>query len=144
MVGLSFSERNEGDNNDQNTHQLFPGWAVTQIFTDGNAKPIDPDNVVLENDKATVTLNPNGDIALANPKVKIQALVDGNVQVSNGAGNLVMDPSGLVTVNGAKITPDGRIITAKGIDVDDFFEKYSRHTHGGVESGGDNTNAPNN
>ncbi len=143
VVGLSFSERNEGDNNDQNTHQLFPGWAVTQIFTDGNAKPIDPDNVVLENDKSSATLKPNGDIGLANPKVKINALANGNVQVSNGAGNLAMDPSGLVTVNGAKITPDGRIITAKGIDVDDFFEKYSRHTHGGVERGGSNTNGPN-
>lgn len=144
VVGLSFSERNEGDNNDQTTHQLFAGWAVTQIFTDGNAKAIDPDNVVLENDKSNMTLKPNGDIGLSNPKVKIQARADGNIEVSNGAGNLAMDPSGMVTVNGARITPAGRIITANGVDLDDFYQKYQSHFHGGVERGGSNSNGPSN
>lgn len=143
VVGLSFSERNEGDNNDQNTHQLFAGWAVTQIFTEGNAKAIDPNNVVLENDKAIVTLKPNGDTSLKNPKVSVEALADGNVKISNGSGNFVMDPSGLVTVNGAQITPAGRVITKNGIDLDSFYQEYTSHTHGGVERGGSNTNPPN-
>lgn len=143
IVGLSFSERNEGDNNDQNTHQLFAGWAVTQIFTDDNSKAIHPDNVVLENDKAILTLKPNGDASLANQKVSVEALADGNVKVNNGAGSFVMDPSGMVTVNGARITPAGRIITKNGIDLDDFYQEYSSHTHGGVERGGSNTNPPN-
>lgn len=142
IVGLSFSERNEDDNTDTTTHQLFAGWAVTQIFTSGNAKPIDPENVVLENDKATVTLKPVGDVSLKNPKVSVEALADGNVKVSNGPGNLSMDPSGMVTVNGTKITPEGRVITAKGVDLDDFFEKYTRHVHGGVENGRGQTDRP--
>lgn len=160
VVGLSFSERNEGDNNDQNTHQLFAGWAVTQIFTDGNSKAIHPDNVVLENDKAIITLKPNGDTSLQNPKVTVEALADGNVKISNGTGEFTMSPSGEIKggnkggsftlqssgqlmCNGARITTSGRIITANGVDMDDFYQKYMSHTHGGVERGGDNTNPPN-
>lgn len=160
VVGLSFSERNEGDNNDQNTHQLFPGWAVTQIFTDGNAKPIDPDNVVLENDKAIITLKPNGDTSVKNPVVSIEALADGNVKISNGTGEFSMSPSGEIKggnnggaftlqpsgqlmCNGAKITTSGRMVTANGVDMDDFYQEYKRHTHGGVDRGDSNTNVPN-
>lgn len=160
VVGLSFSERNEGDNNDQNTHQLFAGWAVTQIFTDGNSKAIHPDNVVLENDKAIITLKPNGDTSIQNPKVTVEALADGNVKISNGTGEFTMSPSGEIKggnkggsftlqpsgqlmCNGARITTSGRIITANGVDMDDFYQKYLSHTHGGVERGGDNTNPPN-
>nr|DAO34757.1 MAG TPA: baseplate protein [Caudoviricetes sp.] len=146
VVGLSFSERNEGDNTDQNTHQLFAGWAVTQIFTEGNAKAIDPENVVLENDKSIVTLKPNGDTSLKNPRVSVEALADGNVKINNGPGSFAMDPSGMVTVNGAKITPAGRIITADGVDLDDFFAYFKRHTHFYTwtdGSGSNNTNAPN-
>lgn len=142
MVGLSFSERNESDNNDQNTHQLFPGWAVTQIFSDGNAKPIDPENVVLENDKGSVVLKPNGDMSLKNPKVTIEMKADGSVKVSNGPGNLSIDPSGEITANGAKITTSGRMVTANGVDLDAFFDKYERHVHGGVDRGNSKTDAP--
>lgn len=142
IVGLSFSERNENNNLDKTTHQMFPGWAVTEIFTSGNAKPIDPDNVVLENDKASSTLKPNGDMSMKNPAVTVEALADGNVKISNGPGNWSMDPSGMVTVNGTRITPEGRVITAKGVDLDDFFEKYSKHIHGGVENGPGSTQPP--
>lgn len=160
FVGLAFSERNEDDNKDGTTHQLFAGWAVTQIFTNGNAKPIDPDNVVLENDKSIVTLKPNGDTVLANPKVTITSLADGNVKITNGTGTFTMSPSGEIggqngggafkleasgqlLCNGARITTNGRIVTAQGVDMDDFYREYLDHTHGGVERGGGNTNPPN-
>lgn len=160
FVGLSFSERNESDNTDVTTHQLWGGWAVTQIFTDGNAKAIDPENVVLENDKGSMTLKPNGDTSLVNPKVTIESLADGNVKVTNGTGTLLMSPSGEIKgsnggggftlessgqllVNGAKITTSGRIITANGVDMDDFYQQYLQHTHGGVDRGDSNTDRPN-
>lgn len=159
FVGLSFSERNEGDNNDQNTHQLFAGWAVTQIFTDGNSKAIDPENVVLENDKAILTQRPNGDTLIENPGVDVQYLADGNVKIDNGSGSLTISPSGEIggkngagsfkldssgalLCNGAKITPTGRIITSEGVDLDDFYNWVISHTHGGVERGDGNTNPP--
>lgn len=142
IVGLSFSERNEGNNSDVNTHELFPGWAVTEIFAEKNAKPIDPDNVVLENDQSSLTLKPNGDIGMANPKVKFQAQADGNVQFSNGAGTFEMAPSGEITANGAKISPDGKVTTAGGVDLDDFYKEYKDHVHGGVERGNAKSSGP--
>lgn len=159
-VGLAFSERNEDNNKDVTTHQLFAGWAVTQIFTSGNSKAIDPDNVVLENDKAILTMKPNGDTVLANPMVTITSLADGNVKITNGTGTFTMspsgeiggqngggafklEPSGQLMCNGAKITPSGRIVTAQGVDMDDFYREYTQHLHGGVERGNSNTNPPN-
>lgn len=143
MVGLSFSERNENDNKDQNTHQLFAGWAVTQIFSDGNAKPIDPENVVLENDKGSVVIKPNGDMSIKNEKVNIEVKADGSVKVSNGPGTLTMESSGQINANGAKITTSGRMITGNGVDLDDFFNRYESHVHGGVERGNGRTDRPN-
>lgn len=135
VVGLAFSERNEDDNTDQNTHQLFAGWAVTQIFTEGNAKPIDPENVVLENDKGSVVLKPTGDISLKNPKLTAEYLANGSVTIQNGAGKIAMDPSGMIDANGAKITPQGKIITAAGVDLDHFYQVFLNHPHSGVQSG---------
>lgn len=155
-VGVTFSERNEDDNSDMQTHGMFPGWAVTQVFTDANAKPIDPDNVVLENDKAIVTLKPNGDMVMSNPKVTIESLANGNVKITNGTGTFTispsgeikgtngpgsfsLDPSGQMNINGAKVTTSGNMITAGGVDLEDFYRDYLAHRHTGVESGPDIT-----
>lgn len=125
IVGLAFSERNEGDNTDVNTHQLFPGWAVTQIFTDGNRQDVDPTNVVLKNDKAVMVLMP-----------------DGTLTFNNGSTSITAEPGGRVLVNGAQITAAGDVITKRGISLDDFYDKYVAHVHGGVENGGGNTSGP--
>lgn len=122
MVGLSFSERNEDDVMDLNTHQLFAGWAVTEIFTDGNRKPIHPDYVELENDKGKMSLRPDGTMTYVNPAVNVEA-----------------KPNGQVFVNGLQITPDGNLITKRGVNLNDFYDKYVSHTHPGVRAGGDST-----
>lgn len=154
VVGLSFSERNENDISDMTTHGMFAGWAVTQIFTEGNAKPIHPENVVLENDKAIQTLKPNGDVTITNPKVNIEALANGDVKITNGSGTLVISPSGEIkgnngsgsftletsgqfNVNGARVTPSGNVITAGGVDLEAFYQDYLVHIHSGVRSGPD-------
>ena len=140
MVGLAFSERNEDDNTDEATHELWGGWATTHGM--GTGRPIDPDNVVLENDKAIITLKPSGDMSLVNPVVTIESLANGNFKISNGPGTVILDPSGGLTVNGAKITPAGRMITAQGVDLDDFFNEYRAHFHRGVERGDSQTDGP--
>ena len=38
------------------------------------------------------------------------------------------------------ITPEGRMITAAGVDLDDFYAEYKRHTHGCPHGG--NTSTP--
>jgi len=138
MVGLAFSERNEDDNTDTGTHEMSPGWATTH----GLGRAIDPENVVLANDKGSIVIKPAGDISLKNPKVTAEILSDGNVSIDNGAGKLSMDPSGMIGANGAKITPAGKIITAAGVDLDDFYQWYIQHVHDGVERGDASTNKP--
>lgn len=130
-VGLAFSERNEDDNTDTGTHEMSPGWAATH----GKGKEIDPENVILQNDKASQTLKPGGDILFENELVKVELLPSGDVKISNGPGNFEMQKSGDVLVNGAKITKDGKMITAQGIDIDVFWKVFSDHVHGGVQNG---------
>jgi hypothetical protein len=155
-VGLTFSERNEDDNTDSTTHQLFPGWAVSQIFTSGNRKSIDPDKVVLENDKVKFSMSPEGDYVLETPKGVLKVMADGTfdfgngaatvnvstsgqVNIGNGNGGIILYPSGESKFNGGTITKDGNFITKNGVDLDDFYADYVQHRHGGVETGGGQT-----
>lgn len=117
-VGLSFSERNENDSSDVTTHGLFPAFAVTQIFSDANAKPIHPDNVVLENDKAKIEMTPDGDITVTTPKGTfvidkagllsfkndtgtLTVKQDGEFSFGNGAATVVVTPGGQVNIGNA-------------------------------------------
>lgn len=113
IVGLSFSERNENDNSDLNTHQLFAGWAVTEIFAEGNAKPIHPDNVVLENDKIKQEMTPDGTITTTTPKGTLIVDKDGTFSFKNSTGNLqVLDDGTYTFGNGAatvNVTPTGQV-----------------------------------
>lgn len=122
IVGIAFSERNENDTSDVTTHGLFPGWSVTEIFTPGNTRPIDPNNVVLENEKAIFTLKP-----------------DGTHVITSGKAVVTVEPGGNVVANGATITEDGDVITSDGISLREFWNDYIAHKHGGVERGGAQT-----
>ncbi|UZZ63931.1 hypothetical protein A71_125 [Escherichia phage A7_1] len=137
LVGVAFSERNESDFKDVNTHQLFPGWAVTQIFTEGNGKAAHPDNVVLENDKGVMTLMPDGTMTFQNPAANLKIEQSGKMTFSNGPANIEVMESGMVRVNGCTITTSGNVITASGVDLEDFYADYLNHRHSGVERGGD-------
>lgn len=156
IVGLSFSERNENDTGDRNTHQLFAGWAVTEIFTEGNAKAIHPDNVELENDKVKFSMSPDGDYILTTPKGSLKVMKDGTFSGGNDAGSVTITPEGQITAgnanggltifadgeskfNGGTITKDGNFITKQGVDLNAFWQDYINHVHGGVQTGGGQT-----
>ena len=140
IVGLTFSERNENDNSDEQTHGLFAGWAITSVHSDGNAMPIDPENVELWNDQVHFTMTPSGDFTLTTPNGTLKVDSAGEFTFTNGAATMVAQTSGNVVVNGAKITPEGRMITAAGVDLDDFYAEYKRHTHNCPHGG--NTSTP--
>lgn len=129
IVGLSFSERNENDANDKTTHGMFAGWAVTSIHTDGNAVAIDPNNVELWNDKVHISMTPEGDMTIQGPVGTMKIDKTGQMTFSNGAANFAAKVDGNIEMNGAKITPDGNLITAKGVNMNDFYEHYMTHTH---------------
>lgn len=146
IVGLSFSERNENDNNDQTTHNMFPGWAIIGVHSDGNAMAIDPNNVELWNDNVHFSMTPEGDFSLETPVGKLDVDKAGNFKFENGAANLVAETGGTIRMNGAQVTPDGNIITARGVNINDFYDYVMRHTHHYTwtdGSGQSNTDAPN-
>lgn len=146
IVGLSFSERNEGDKSDMSTHGLFPGWAITEIFSDGNATPIDPENVELWNDKVHFSMTPGGDYTLETPGGMMKIDSSGVWSFSNGTAKFTAGADGSFDVNGAKVTPDGNIITKSGTDLDKLNAWFERHGHNYNWTDGDGesvTKAPN-
>lgn len=88
---------------------------------------------VLENENATVTLAPNGDITVDGAAITINGdsiTVNGPTTI-NGATSIV----GATDINGATISTGGEITTAGGIDLD-------THVHGGVTPGTGTTSTP--
>lgn len=104
---------------------LFPIGIIPCISVAGNAKSISNEDVLLENDKAKMTLKP-----------------DGTMQYNNGSANIVAQPDGNVKVNNLTITPDGNVITASGVNLNDFYQRFLNHVHSGVQSGNSNTGRP--
>lgn len=146
IVGLTFSERNEGDSNDTTTHGMFPGWAIIGVHSDGNTMPIHPDNVELWNDKVHFSMTPDGDFTLEGPVGNLKVDKSGVFEFTNGAATLSAKADGFIEMNGAKITPDGNLITAKGVNMNDFYEWFIRHVHHYTwtdGSGQGNTDEPN-
>lgn len=129
VVGLSFSERNEGNNNDTTTHGLFPGWSIIGVHSDGNTMAIHPENVELWNDNVHFSMTPEGDFSLLTPAGSLIVDKEGQFRFENAAAKISADPSGLVNINGAQVTQAGRIITAAGVDLDDLNDKFNRHFH---------------
>lgn len=113
MVGLAFSERNENSNTDLSTHGLFAGYAVTEIFSDGNAKAIDPNNVVLENDKFKQEMTPDGTMTITTPKGTLVVDKDGTFSFKNSTGNLQVLDDGTYTFGNraatVNVTPTGQV-----------------------------------
>lgn len=129
IVGLQFSERNENNNDDQQTHGLFPGWAITSVHSDGNPMPINPDNVELWNDKVHIKMTPSGDFELQTPGGTLRCDRNGEFSFNNSAASIMAGVDGNVRINGATIDPSGRIITAAGVDLDSFYAEFKGHIH---------------
>lgn len=117
-AAVHFSERNPHQNTDTTTHGLYSCYAVAGL----SAGEVDPENVVLKNDTSIIKLAP-----------------DGTVTVENGTASVVVQPDGNINMNGLQVTPDGNIITATGVNLNDFYADYLSHVHSGVETGGGNT-----
>ncbi len=61
---------------------------------------------------------------------------DGSVHISNmGGGSYIMQANGEINLNGARVTPDGRIFDANNVEL-------GQHRHGGIEPGTSQTDPP--
>lgn len=126
-VALLFSERDSGGfiesgnafvSNNQNTHGLYPLIAVPMLSAGGVNFEVDPEDIVVQNKKSKLTEKP-----------------DGTIIIGNGNGTFKLLPDGSFDINGLKITKDGNLITAKGVDAD-------AHIHDKVQGGNSNSGKP--
>lgn len=135
-VWLSFSQRNIEDwLYSDGSSEVIPGDSRHFSMTDAvafpglytalsNLKP-STENVELKWGDKLISLKPSGEI-----------------QITNSSANITLNPDGTITANGATITTDGNVITANGTDLDQFYQTYLAHVHGGVTSGGSSTSTP--
>lgn len=113
-------------NPQQNTYLgLFPIAIIPCLSAGATVSAIDSENIIIQNELSVITLKP-----------------DGTLIFGNGILNLEAKPDGNFVVNGAKITPEGNVVTKNGVDLDAFYQKFLIHEHSGVQSGGDNSGPP--
>lgn len=99
----------------------YPIGAHACLFVEADANDIDPENIIIKNDKAKFTIT------------------NSSTKIETAGGSAELKASGELNVNGAKISPDGQITTASGVNLDLFFQDYNLHKHSGVQTGSSNT-----
>lgn len=132
------------DTRSLSTHNLNSAMVKPCFYTAQTAKVVDPDRIVIENGTTSIKIAPDGDITI-DSTTKATVTVPETEFNSNVTINGTLDVTEAVTMNqtlavtGAA-TYESTIeatgdVTAAGISV-------STHTHGGVQTGGGNTGAP--
>lgn len=99
----------------------YPIGAHACLFVEADANDIDPENIIIKNDKAKFTIT------------------NSSTKIETAGGSAELKASGELNVNGAKISPDGQITTASGVNLDLFFQDYNLHKHSDVQTGSSNT-----
>lgn len=95
-----------------------------EFFTPSSSLSIDPENIIINNEKSTITLKPSGEVVIN--------FSGYSVTCNPNSGDVVHN-------SGAKITGTGDMVTAKGYSLNALYEKTWSHVHSGVSSGPNNT-----
>ncbi len=80
---------------------------LPEIFTAQSARKFSSTDIVVDNEKSTVSLAPDGTITSTNGTVTNVLNPDGSSTVSNGGGFITLLADGSVNINGFIITPNG-------------------------------------
>lgn len=114
---------------------LYPLGVLPCIFTDSGAKEIDPDKVVISNEKAIIHLSKEGNISMQNDNGSVELADNGDISLLRDGQSFKLSSSGLeikttgnVSINGLIITPDGKLTDGGGLSFD-------KHRHDKVETG---------
>jgi Phage protein Gp138 N-terminal domain len=122
-VWLQFSQRNLEDwVYSDGTQEITPGDSRHFAMTDAVAFPRMPtsrnhlspslDNAEFKFNNHLISLRPSDELL-----------------ITNGGAQVILNPDGTITANGATITTDGNVITANGTNLDQFYADYLTHTH---------------
>lgn len=82
-----------------------------------------------------VWLKNDNSISMDNGVARFNVLADGTTLMQNGAGSFQLLADGSFLINGLKITPDGNVITAAGVNL-------NTHRHSGVTPGSGTSGVP--
>lgn len=99
----------------------YPIGAHACLFVEADANDIDPENIIIKNEKAKFTIT------------------NSSTKIETAGGSAELKASGELNVNGAKISPTGKMTTSSGVDLDDLYNDYQIHKHSGVQAGSSNT-----
>lgn len=99
----------------------YPIGAHACLFVEADANDIDPENIIIKNDKTKFTIT------------------NSSTKIETAGGSAELKSSGELNVNGAKISPTGKMTTSSGVDLDDLYNDYQLHKHSGVQTGSSNT-----
>ncbi len=84
----------------------YPIVAIPCSYTEAKPIEVDPDNVVIQNDKVLTTMTPEGDQTTENETVKVEYLNSGDISITNGDCTVEIKAGG-----------DTSIVTSGKVDV---------------------------
>lgn len=119
-------------------HNMQDAMFLPGFRSQPNALPSFQNNGVRLRNKAGtqfVWLKNDNSISMDNGVAKFDVLADGTTLMQNGAGSFQLQADGTFLINGLKITPDGNVITAAGVNL-------NTHRHSGVTPGSGTSGVP--
>ncbi|HBO3938719.1 TPA: hypothetical protein L4T48_002265 [Pseudomonas aeruginosa] len=119
-------------------HNMQDAMFLPGFRSKPNALPAFQNNGVRLRNKAGtqfVWLKNDNSISMDNGVAKFDVLADGTTLMQNGAGSFQLQADGTFLINGLKITPDGNVITAAGVNL-------NTHRHSGVTPGSGTSGVP--
>lgn len=82
--------------------------------------PVDPNNFKIKYQQSEIEITPSNKITITEPG-SIITMESSVVNISNSNGNATLQSNGEWDINGAKITPNGDVITANGVSVNNHY-----------------------
>ena len=108
---------------------------IPELFNKTKKIPFDKDNIVIQHDKARISLSEDGDIKSGNDKISSELKADGSGSISNGVGKIELLADGNINLNGIIIKPDGTLTAPK-------LEATTIEAATSLKKGGIELNAP--
>ena len=119
-------------------HSMQDAMFLPGFRSQPNVLPSFQNNGVRMRNKAGthfVWLKIDNSISMDNGVARFSVLADGTTLMQNGAGSFQLLADGSFLINGLKITPDGNVITAAGVNL-------NTHRHSGVTPGSGTSGVP--
>jgi len=99
----------------------YPVVAIPCSYTEAKPIEVDPDNVVLQNDKITTTMTPEGDQTTENETVKVEYLNSGDISITNGDCTVEIKAGGdtsVITSGKVDVQADGNITATTSANIE--------------------------